>query len=356
MTIADGANYAPSSESRPVVNPGEFRFAVAYLDHGHINGQVRGLIEAGGELVAVFDEHASRRDQFCQRYPQARVVSDFSEILEDPSIHLVAAAAIPNLRADIGIQVLEAGKDYFTDKSPFTTLDQLKRVRATVERTGRRYFVYYAERVHNEAAWHTGELINRGCVGDVIQVLNLAPHRLAAETRPDWFFDKDRYGGILTDIGSHQVEQFMTYAGCCDAAITMARVRRSHEYPGLEDFGEIAMIADNGASFYSRVDWFTPTGMPVWGDGRTFILGSKGTIEIRKYVDPARAVPASMIFLADDQGVREIDCLGRIGFPFFGQLILDSLGGTEIAMSQRHTFKAAELSIMAQMKADEQTW
>jgi predicted dehydrogenase len=354
MSISDGANYAPSAAAEHVVAPGEFRFAAAFLDHGHINGQVNGLLDAGGELVAVYDTDPSRLKAFCERFPTARVVEHFADILADDSIQLVAAAAIPNQRADIGVQVLNAGKDYFTDKSPFTTLEQLETVRQTVERTNRRYFVYYAERLHNEAAWRAGEITQSGEIGDVIQVLNIAPHRLSAATRPHWFFDKPSYGGILTDIGSHQVEQFLTYAGCLEASLTMARVRKHPEYTGLEDFGEMAMVGDNGASFYSRVDWFTPHGMPVWGDGRTFILGTKGSIEVRKYVDLARKAPASVILLADQKGVYELDCAGSVGFPFFGQLILDSLHGTDTAMTQAHIFKAAELSMAAQKMADEQ--
>ena len=154
MSISDGANYAPSAEAEQVVGPGEFRFAAAFLDHGHINGQVNGLLDAGGELVAVYDTDPARLK--AERFPTVRVVEHFADILEDDSIQLVASAAIPNQRAEIGVQVLEAGKDYFTDKSPFTTLEQLEAVRRTVERTNCRYFVYYAERVHNEAAWRAG--------------------------------------------------------------------------------------------------------------------------------------------------------------------------------------------------------
>lgn len=354
MSISDGEGYAPTAGAEHVVAQGEFRFAAAFLDHGHINGQVNGLIDAGGDLALVYDPDPARLTAFCKRFPNVRAAKHFSDILLDPSIQLVASAAIPNQRSDIGISVLEAGKDYFTDKSPFTTLEQLATVRKIVERTGQRYFVYYAERLHNEAAWRAGEITRSGEIGEIIQVLNIAPHRLSAATRPEWFFDKAQYGGILTDIGSHQVEQFLTYAGCEDATLTLARVRRSQKYPGLEDFGEVAMVGDNGATFYSRVDWFTPSGMPVWGDGRTFILGTKGSIEIRKYVDPARTAPASIILLADQNTVHEIDCLGHVGFPFFGQLILDCIHGTETAMTQRHTFKAAELSMKAQQVADAQ--
>ena len=354
MSISNGASYAPEGQKREVVESGEFNFAAAFLDHGHIYGQTNGLIEAGGTLVKVFDSDAERVRVFCERYPGTEVAESFDEILDDDALHLVAAAAVPDQRADIGERVMRAGKDYFTDKSPFTTLGQLDRIRACTQETNRKYFVYYAERLHNEAAWHAGELVREGAVGEVIHILNLAPHRLSADQRPTWFFDKQHYGGIITDIGSHQVEQFLTYAGCQDATVTSAMVRNAGnpEYPGLEDFGEFSLRGDNNASFYSRVDWFTPEGMPVWGDGKTFIMGTTGSIEVRKYIDLGRQAPASLLFLTDGEGVRYIDCLGRIGFPFFGQMILDVLNRTENAMSQAHIFKAAELSMMAQAAAE----
>ena len=120
----------------------------------------------------------------------------------------------------------------------------------------------------------------------------------------------------------------------------------------MEDFGEISLTGDNGASFYSRVDWYTPDGLRAWGDGRTFILGTEGSIELRKYLDVAREAPASKLFLVNAQGEQEIDCLGQTGFPFFGRFILDCMHRTEEAMTQAHAFKAAELSMAAQAMAE----
>jgi len=354
MSISDGANYAPEARRHAVVEPGEFRFAVAYLDHGHIYGQTNGLLGAGGTLTHVYDPQPERVAAFVERYPGVQVADSFERLLNDETLHLIAAAAIPNRRSAIGEAVMDAGKHYFTDKSPFTTLDQLASARQTCAATGRRYFVYYAERVHNEAAWRAGEIIAAGEIGRVLQVVTLAPHRLAEDTRPAWFFDKTAYGGIITDIGSHQVEQFLTYAGCDDARVNFARVENfSHpDRPGLEDFGEYSLTGDNGASFYSRVDWYTPDGMPVWGDGRTFVMGSSGSLEVRKYVDLGRQAPASLVLKADSGAVETIDCLDQVGFPFFGELILDVLNGTERAMSQAHIFKAAQLSMQAQALAE----
>ena len=353
--MKDGANYAPVGKSVKVVKPNEFFFSVAYLDHGHINGQTNGLLQAGATLKYVFDTDEKRLAAFCEKHPQAIKANSFEQILSDDETQLVASAAIPNLRADIGIKVMQAGKDYFTDKSPFTSLEQLEKVKAVVAASGRIYAVYYAERLHNEAAFQAGELIKKGAIGRVLQVVTLAPQRLAKATRPDWIFDKQQYGGILTDIGSHQVEQFLTYAGATDASVNFARVENfnNSDKPGLEDFGEISLTADNGASFYTRVDWFTPEGQATWGDGRTIIIGTKGTIECRKYNDVARQAPASKLFITDNEKEQEIDCFGQSSFPYFGELILDVINRTENAMSQAHTFKAAELSMKAQALAEQ---
>lgn len=355
--IKDGANYAPLGQSVKVVEPNEFYFSVAYLDHGHINGQTNGLLQAGATLKYVYDPDKKRLADFCQKYPQAIVADSFETILQDEDTQLVASAAIPNLRAGIGIAVMQAGKDYFTDKSPFTTLEQLAEVKKVTAETQRIYAVYYAERLHNEAAWQAGKLIEQGAIGRVLQVINLAPHRLAKKNRPDWFFEKNCYGGILTDIGSHQVEQFLTYANVSDATINFARATNLNnpDNPQLEDFGEISMTGDNGASFYTRVDWFTPDGQATWGDGRTFIIGTEGNIECRKYNDVARQAPASKLFLTNKELEQEIDCLGQSSFPYFGELILDVINRTENAMSQAHTFKAAELSMLAQQIATQAT-
>lgn len=356
VDISDGANYAPTSAAEKVVGPGEFCFAVAHLDHGHIYGQTNGLRDAGATLKYVYDPQPERVEKFVQAYPGVEVAESLEQILQDPQVRLVNAAAIPDERAAIGIQVLESGKDYFTDKSPFTSLEQLAQVREVVARTGGKYAVYYAERLHNDAAWHAGELIREGAIGRVLQVLNLAPHRLAKDTRPDWFFDKARYGGILTDIGSHQVEQFLTYAGCSDATLNFARVENfsNPDKPGLEDFGELSMTGNNGASFYTRVDWYTPAGLRTWGDGRTFIVGTQGSMELRKYLDVGREAPASKLFLVNDDGEQEMECQDLTGFPFFGRFVRDCIERTENAMTQEHTFRAAELSMRAQVLADKE--
>ncbi len=355
MNSSDGMNYAPQGKPNPVVKPGEFPFAAMALDHGHINGQCRGLVEAGGELRYVYDPDPKKVEAFTKRFPQAEPVSSPEAILNDPEIRLVAAAAVPCERGPLGVRVMEAGKDYFTDKTPFTSFDQLELARKKTRETGRKYMVYYSERLHVECAMFAGELIDRGAIGRVFQVIGFGPHRMGDPSkRPDWFFEKAKYGGILTDIGSHQCEQFLHYTGAKDAQVTNARVANVNhpQFPELEDFGEASLVADNGASFYYKVDWFTPDGLRSWGDGRTFIFGTDGYIELRKYVDIGTERAGDQLYLVNSEGEQHMELKDQVGYPYFGQLILDCLHRTENAMTQEHTFKAAELCLKCQQKAE----
>ena len=349
----DGMTYAPQGEPAPVVKPGEFVFAATGLDHGHIYGMCNGLVEAGGELLYVYDPDPAKVNAFVQKFPEAKPVEHFDAILDDPDVQLVAAAAIPCDRGPLGVRVMNAGKDYFCDKTPFTSLDQLADARAAATRTGKKYMVYYSERLHVESAVFAEELIAQGAIGRVVSVLGLGPHRLNAPSRPAWFFEKQKYGGILCDIGSHQIEQFLFYSGAKDAEVTEAAVGNyaNPDYPELEDYGHANLVADNGATNYFRVDWLTPHGLRTWGDGRTVILGTGGYIEIRKYIDVARDSGGNQLFFVDGKEEKSFSLAGKVGFPFFGQLILDCLNRTENAMTQAHAFKAAELCLKAQLAA-----
>lgn len=354
MSIKDGMNYAPVGKPQPVVAPGEFIIAAAALDHGHIYGMCNGLIEAGATLKWVYDPDPAKVAKFVEQYPQAKVADSLETILTDASVQLVAGAAVPSERCPLGLKVMDAGKDYFTDKAPLTTLAQLEQAKRKVRETGRKYAVYYSERLHVESAVFAGQLVEQGAIGRVMQTLGVGPHR-EGEGRPDWFYDKALFGGILCDIGSHQIEQFLFYTGNRNARVVASQVRNVNhpQYPLFEDFGDAMLAGDNGATGYFRCDWFTPDGLSSWGDGRLTLLGTEGYIEIRKYVDITRQ-EQDVVYLVNKEGEFRYPVAGKVGFPYFGQLILDCLNRTENAMTQEHTFKAAELCVKAQMLANAQ--
>lgn len=353
MMRMEGSNYMPEGKPNPVVKEGEFTFAVIGLEHGHIGGMCNGLMEAGAALKWIYDPDPNKVDAYLAKYPQAKRARSEAEILSDSEVHLVAGATVTSERCALGLRVMDAGKDYFTDKAPLTTLEQLEAAKAKVKETGKKYAVYYSERIHSEDAVFAGQLIAQGAIGNVIQTIGMGPHRLSPLSRPEWFFQKDKYGGILCDIGSHQIEQFLYYTGAKDASVVRSQIANyAHpDYPELDDFGDAMLTADNGASGYFRVDWFTPDGLSNWGDGRTFILGTEGYIELRKYLNLTVAPQGGRVFLANQKVETYYDINGKVGYPYFGQLIQDCLHRTENAMTQEHAFKAAELCVKAQQQA-----
>lgn len=329
--------------------------AAVALEHGHIYGMCNGLTEAGATLKWVYDPDPKKVEAFLQKFPQAKAAQSEEEVLADPEVKLVCGAAVTSERCALGLRVMAAGKDYFTDKAPLTTLEQLAAAREMTAKTGRKYMVYYSERLHVEAAVFAGQLIEQGAIGRVFHVDGFGPHRIGdPKKRPDWFYQHEKYGGILCDIGSHQIEQFLFYTGAEDAEIEFSQVANYNhpEYPELEDFGDAVLVADNGATQHFRVDWFTPDGLSTWGDGRIFIEGTEGYIELRKYVNVGNNDGiGNHVYLVNKDGEQYFDVNGKVGYPFFGQLILDCINRTENAMTQEHAFKAAELCVKAQMKA-----
>jgi predicted dehydrogenase len=336
------------------------RFAAVGLDHAHIFGQVAGLIGAGCEFVgmATDDQESAVFQQVRERYPDVQVFDDPTALLEREDVDLVVTAGVPDRRGPIAVQAMRAGKDVIADKPGCTSLEQLDEIRRTVEETGRFWSVTFSERFEVKCVAKAGELVRAGKIGKVVQTLGLGPHRIGdrghlagGKGRPDWFYDKARYGGILADIASHQIDQFLWFTGSSTGEVVASTVGNfaNPETPGLQDFGEI-LLRSESAQGYIRVDWYTPQGLPTWGDGRLMILGTEGYIEMRKYVDIAGREGGNHLFLVDQEGTRYVDC-SDVQLTYYADLVNDVRNRTQTAAPQEHTFETMRLALTAQQNA-----
>jgi predicted dehydrogenase len=330
----------------------DIKFAAIGINHAHIYGQVDCLKRAGAQFVAFHAIEDDLAKTFGEKYPEARRVADPAAILEDASIQVVVTAAIPGDRADICLAAMRHGKDVLTDKPGMTTFAQLDEIKRVQKETGRIFSVLYSEHFEVPAAVEAGNLIAKGAIGQVINTVGLGPHSLRLNNRPDWFFTRKRYGGILCDIASHQFEQFLFFSGAMDGEVVSASVanRGNPNRPGLQDVGD-AHIRTATSSGYIRVDWFTPEGLPTWGDGRLTILGTEGYIELRKYIDIAGRPGENHLFLVDRKGVQHIDC-SQVDLPFGRQFLDDVRNRTETAMPQERCYNAMKLALTAQQMAE----
>lgn len=346
---------ADPRRKEPMSQTPRLRFSVIGINHDHIHGQIGATVRGGGEFVSFYAKEPDLAAAFARRYPKVKQARSHAEILEDNSIQLVLSAGIPVERAPVGIAVMQHGKDYMSDKPGITTLAQLAEVRRVQKATKRIYSIMYSERFENKATVRAGELIKAGAIGKVLQTTGLGPHRMNTKSRPQWFFDRKYFGGIICDIASHQFDQFLFFTGSTRASIVASQVGNLHhpQYPNFEDFGDVLLRGDGGMG-YIRVDWFTPDGLSTWGDGRLTIIGTDGFIEIRKNVDVAGRPGGNHLFLTDQKETRYFDC-SNDPLPYGQQLVDDVINRTETAMSQRHCFLATELALRAQYQAQKIT-
>ena len=331
--------------------PAPIRVAAIGLNHSHIYGQTRAVLDAGAELVAVHAEEDDLAAAYRNAFPQAQRVADKRAILEDPDIQLVVSAIVPDLRAALAIEVMRHGKDVMVDKPGVITLDELAAVRQAQAETGRIFSVCYSERFETRSTAMASRLVAAGAVGRVVQTVGLGPHSLGNNPRPDWFFQRKRYGGILCDIAAHQCDQFLHFTGSTEAEVVASHIANhaNPKTPELEDFGEVLLRGNRGTG-YVRVDWYTPKGLGTWGDGRLTILGTDGYIELRKYIDIAGRPGTDHLFLVDAKGVQHLDC-SREPLPYGPSLLADIRERSETAMPQAHCFLATELALKAQALA-----
>lgn len=330
------------------------RFASIGLDHRHIYDLTEGLLAAGASCAGYWPVTTDPRvlEGMRKRFPDIPAVTDRDALMHDSTVDAIVCSAVPCDRANIAIEAMRAGKDVMVDKPGVITADQLARVQQAVKQTGRIWSVCFSERLITPVSGVAERLIAEGAIGRVIQTVGLGPHRFNRAIRPAWFFDPAQAGGILADIASHQIEQFMFYTGSETPEIVSASIGKfgTADFPDFQDFGEILMRSDY-ARGYMRLDWFTPDGLPTWGDGRFTILGTEGYIEMRKNVDIEGRPGTDHLFMANQKGTRYIDC-SKEPVRYFGNFISDVRDRTETAMTQAHVFTVCRLALEAQARAE----
>ena len=322
------------------------------LDHRHIYGMIENMMKAGVKCSGFWTVgNPETLAGFVARFPDLRRFEHLQDALECGA-NLALISAIPVDRADLAVKAMCHGMDVMSDKPGCTNYAQLEKIKASVQDTGHIWSVNFSERFETASSTRASELIEAGAIGQVVQTVGLGPHRLNQDIRPNWFFQRACFGGILTDIASHQIDQFLHYTSSTTAEVTHAFAANyaNSENPELQDFGEINLRSAKGTG-YIRVDWFTPDALPSWGDGRLTILGTDGCIELRKYVDVGGRLGTDHIILVNGTKCEKIDAIGA-GLPYFERLANDIRNRTQTAMTQHHCFTVMELALRAQEIAD----
>jgi predicted dehydrogenase len=329
-------------------------FIALGLDHRHIFGMTENMLRIGARCLGFWTDGTPQPlEGYMRRFPELLRFNNL-ECALSAGADLALVSAIPGDRATLAIQAMHTGHDVMTDKPGCTDIEQLTLIKAAVAETGRIWSINFSERFEVPCVTLADQMVQNGVIGKIIHTTGLGPHRLNRAIRPGWFFSRKRYGGILTDIGVHQIDQFLHFTNSKTAHITMAHVANyaNPTDPELQDFGEIALRSDH-ASGYIRVDWYTPDALPNWGDGRLTLLGTEGYIELIKYVEVGGRDGSDYLIIVNGTRCEKIDAHDA-GLPYFSRLIDDIAHRTETAMRQDHCFEVMELALRAQLLAEEQ--
>ncbi len=297
------------------------KFAVCGMSHDHVNGMIGAVQRGGGELVAAWGGEEDKLAAFRKKYPDVKLVTTQDEILDDPSVQLVLTSQIASERAGIAVRAMKRGKDVLSDKPGLTTLQQLAEVRKTIAETKRIYAIMYSELLEVKAAVYAGELIRQGAIGKVIQTINIAPHQIfqhggeagGGSGRPDWFWNPDQYGGILCDIGSHQVDQFLFFYRIDRGGEVVESCRsRMCAIPNTRASKILAtwFCAATAASVMCASTGSRPTAWEPGATAGSSILGTDGySMEVRKYTNVVASghQGKNNLFVVDSKQARYID-------------------------------------------------
>ncbi|MEU8222003.1 Gfo/Idh/MocA family oxidoreductase [Kribbella sp. NPDC048915] len=244
------------------------RIAIAGAAHPHVayaTAEVDQVAEF--ELVAVADPSHATAEQWAAPYGAA-VFTDHRQMLAAAKPDVVMVAGIYGDRGRVVVDALEAGCQVIADKPLCTTLEDLDAIAEATRRTGR-HVTLLLEKRYYPVTLAALEIADR--LGTIHGVTSSGPHKLNRPTRPDWFFDRARYGGILNDLAVHDIDAALLFTGLTGGSVSGSTVGSSYG---------VATLSGPGALVTAGVDWMTPAGSPVHGDYRMKLVGTEGTAEL----------------------------------------------------------------------------
>lgn len=325
-------------------------FAAIGLDHRHIYDMTAGLLAAGAVCKGYDPQTTDPRvlAGFRRRFPDVPEAPR-ERLLDDPSIACVLLAAVPSDRAALAIEAMRRGKHVMTDKPGVTTPAQLQAVQNVARQTERLWSICFG-RLTSPSIQEALRVARSGELGRLVSLTSLAPHRLNRALRPTWFFDRDAYGGIICDIGVHSIDTFLAFADAADATMAAATIGVFGTEPaGFEDYAEVTLHSE-AMTGTLRLDWFTPDGLPDWGDGRLFLVGTDGTLELRKNLDIEGRPGSGHMFAANRERTWHRHCEG-LPVTYYSDFLQDIRDGTMTVMENGRVFDACRLALRCQAEA-----
>ena len=261
----------------------DLRVAMVGLAHGHGTGFLKSLATLPGvKVVGFFDSENPQAARQAAEEFGAPAYEDLDQLLRHAGANMMLTAAINDRKAQYIVKAIDAGLHCMADKPLVSSMEELESIEDALARNKSvKLYLMLTERF-NAARATAKQLVDRGEIGRVANIVAIRPHRLNPDSRPAWMFDSRRYGGILNDIGIHDLDIARWFTGNEMDQILSASVSnmRSTAFTDFNDNGEAMIRMKDGAIAFIYVHWMTPDAYPAHGETRFIITGTKGQIEV----------------------------------------------------------------------------
>lgn len=162
---------------------------------------------ARAEMVAFCDIVEERAQKAAAEYgtPDAKVYTDYRELLKDASIDVVQVCTPNDAHSEITVAALEARKHVMSEKPMAKTAEGARKMVEAANRTGKKLTVGYNNRFRLDSQY-LYRLCRDGVLGDIYYA---KAHAIRRRAVPTWgvFLDEDKQGGgPLIDIGTHALD------------------------------------------------------------------------------------------------------------------------------------------------------
>lgn len=317
------------------------RVAIAGAAHPHVEYALRELALRPELSLAAVADPCLDIALACAAGSQARVFADHREMLDRVAPEIVVVAGIYRDRGTIVVDALNAGCHVIADKPLCVTSAELEAIRIASQTSQRSVTLLLEKRFYPETI-AAMDLVSSGAIGEVIEVNSTGPHKLNLSERPGWFLDRAAYGGILTDLVTHDIDLALVFTDATSGTITGAVAGELPDHPGFSLSGA-AMLRTPTQLMVLEANWLTPAASPVHGDYHMRVVGCEGVVDLwwaRHQVTLTTTTKAAHD-VEVGSGYRPAELL-------FGSLIC----GEAPALAGKDSFITTQLALLAQESAD----
>lgn len=326
----------------------DIKIAMAGLAHGHGVGFLGSALNLGGVSVTGFydDENPANAQEASKQF-NAPVYSNLDELLQNSGANTLITAAINSSKADIIVKAIDTGLNIISDKPLVTTMEDLNRITDALERNKNvKLYLMLSER-YNPVLVTAKKLIDAGEIGQIVSIINMRPHRLKPEGRPAWMFDSSLYGGIINDLGVHDID-IATYLSGSDVQEILAASTSNMRYTEFDDFndnGEAMLRLKNGCIVFILESWLTPEKYPHHGEMKFIVHGTKGQI----IADPQNS---KVTLYSDTKEQQDVEIIYPKETYVSDPLKYFSNPNHKASVTTQDGLKAQKAALACQMRAD----